>query len=65
MSVYVEATCAMCGRDSPLNRPMERGAFQVIDVDRDKILRLLQKRGWIVQQNGENTDIYCSGECAK
>lgn len=64
MAIFIEVTCAMCGREHPENGSW-RGSFQVPSVDREQIIEKLRSRGWTIQQNGANTDVYCSEECAK
>jgi hypothetical protein len=52
----IEWWCVQCGKEG----------FTVIDLTKDvpNIISLLKSLGWIVQFNGDCTDIYCCKNCA-
>jgi len=49
--------CVMCGEDRLVDVVPREGKIDVVDV--------VEREGWIAQQNGEHLDIYCSKRCAK
>jgi hypothetical protein len=54
--MILEVCCAMCGKEKRIEVAPVGG-----NVDADKSIK---GAGWIVQQNGQHLDIYCSKQCA-
>lgn len=53
----LETYCVMCGKDL------------IVDIGHKlrcetTIAEILKPSRWIIQQNGENLDLYCSKKCA-
>jgi hypothetical protein len=58
-NVKFTAFCGMCGKETELEIDQEKVTGETTLSDIYKKLR------WIVQQNGDNFDTYCSKKCAK
>ena len=55
MGLEYVLSCAMCGKQ------------KTVAIDTSKVIPSLDDaiKPWIVQQNGQHTDIYCSKPCAR
>lgn len=57
--IQFELTCATCGRERLFVPRQEQFSSNTT------IGEVVNKVGWIGQQNGENFDTYCSKRCAE
>lgn len=60
MAIKIEIYCAMCGKETDFEAP----ASVTFKSKLAEILKPAVKRGWVLQQNGQHADIYCSARCA-
>lgn len=57
----IEIYCSMCGAEKVFSAQKPGTYFNTPVID---LLKPAIKKGWVVQQNGDNLDIYCSKRCA-
>lgn len=57
----LQINCAMCGETFPETVEIQTAKEFTVE----HLRKWLKIRGWLVELNGENIDIYCSKECAK
>lgn len=55
--IQIIVSCSMCHKSRDL-------VFYTTSLDREFIQKKIQSHGWIIQQNGAITDVYCSKKCA-
>lgn len=60
MSIKIEIHCAMCGNEASTEVHEARFDSKLRDI----IKLAARNLGWEVQQNGTQTDLYCSKRCA-
>lgn len=51
--------------DGTFGKEIEVIIDSIDDAGRRHLQGVLERRGWVVQFNGDNMDTYCSRECAK
>lgn len=66
MSLQLHISCSNHQKDDcPYGREEQIWISTISDAEAKSVKRHLERRGWVVQFNGDNMDTYCSKECAK
>lgn len=67
MSMTLTVWCSMCGGGERYSKPqpLEIGVDLTKDLKPLAVKKAIEKHGWIVQFNGDNTDTYCTKKCAE
>lgn len=66
MSLTLKVECSNHQKnDGSHGREIEIIIDSVDDANRKHVQGVLERRGWVVQFNGDNMDTYCSKKCAE